>query len=87
VNDKGSGAQRRASCRWTVTVLTYVRDGQTGQFRRRDLRLRIQPHRQTARITLDQIGLLSIAPKIRALLNERDYGTIRPPPSAPPPSH
>src|SRR5271154_2657320 len=31
--------------------------------------------RQTARITLDQMGLLSIDPAIRPLLNERDYGT------------
>jgi broad specificity phosphatase PhoE len=31
---------------------------------------------QTARITLDQMGLLSMAPKIRPLLNERDYGTV-----------
>ncbi|HEY1720284.1 MAG TPA: histidine phosphatase family protein [Magnetospirillaceae bacterium] len=30
---------------------------------------------QTARITLDQMGLLSIEPRIRPLLNERDYGT------------
>ncbi|HEX3406992.1 MAG TPA: histidine phosphatase family protein, partial [Caulobacteraceae bacterium] len=30
---------------------------------------------QTARITLDQMGLLSVEPKIRPLLNERDYGT------------
>jgi broad specificity phosphatase PhoE len=30
---------------------------------------------QTARICLDQMGLLSAAPKIRALLNERNYGT------------
>jgi broad specificity phosphatase PhoE len=31
---------------------------------------------QTARITLDQMGLLSVGPRIRALLNERDYGTL-----------
>jgi broad specificity phosphatase PhoE len=30
---------------------------------------------QTARIALDQMGLLSVAPSIRPLLNERDYGT------------
>jgi broad specificity phosphatase PhoE len=30
---------------------------------------------QTCRITLDQMGLLSVQPKIRPLLNERDYGT------------
>jgi broad specificity phosphatase PhoE len=30
---------------------------------------------QTARIILDQMGLLSIEPKINPLLNERDYGT------------
>lgn len=30
---------------------------------------------QTARITLDQMGLPSIDPRIRPLLNERDYGT------------
>jgi broad specificity phosphatase PhoE len=30
---------------------------------------------QTARIALDQMGLLSIHPTIRPLLNERDYGT------------
>jgi broad specificity phosphatase PhoE len=32
--------------------------------------------RQTARITLDQMGLLSVQPAIRPLLNERDYGAI-----------
>ena len=31
--------------------------------------------RQTARITLDQMGLMSVDPSIRPLLNERDYGT------------
>jgi len=31
---------------------------------------------QTARITLDQMGLLSVEPRIRPLLNERDYGTV-----------
>lgn len=31
---------------------------------------------QTARITLDQMGLLSIDPRIQPLLNERDYGTV-----------
>jgi len=31
---------------------------------------------QTARIALDQMGLLSVAPKIQPLLNERDYGTV-----------
>ncbi len=31
--------------------------------------------RQTARITLDQMGLPSAQPAIRPLLNERDYGT------------
>jgi broad specificity phosphatase PhoE len=30
---------------------------------------------QTARITLDQMGLLSAQPRIRPQLNERDYGT------------
>lgn len=30
---------------------------------------------QTARITLDQMGLPSISPRIRAELNERDYGS------------
>jgi broad specificity phosphatase PhoE len=30
---------------------------------------------QTARIALDQMGLLSAKPRIRPLLNERDYGT------------
>lgn len=30
---------------------------------------------QTARIALDQMGLLSVAPAISALLNERNYGT------------
>lgn len=30
---------------------------------------------QTARIVLDQMGLLSLVPRIRADLNERDYGT------------
>jgi broad specificity phosphatase PhoE len=30
---------------------------------------------QTARIALDQMGLLSVAPTITALLNERNYGT------------
>lgn len=30
---------------------------------------------QTARITLDQMGLLSIMPRIRPELNERDYGS------------
>jgi broad specificity phosphatase PhoE len=30
---------------------------------------------QTARIALDQMGLLSIAPSVTALLNERNYGT------------
>jgi broad specificity phosphatase PhoE len=30
---------------------------------------------QTARIALDQMGLLSVAPAITALLNERNYGT------------
>ncbi|HEX3406554.1 MAG TPA: histidine phosphatase family protein [Caulobacteraceae bacterium] len=30
---------------------------------------------QTARITLDQMGLLSVQPEIRPLLNERDYGS------------
>jgi broad specificity phosphatase PhoE len=29
---------------------------------------------QTARICLDQMGILSIQPKIRAVLNERNYG-------------
>jgi broad specificity phosphatase PhoE len=32
--------------------------------------------RQTARIALDQMGLLSVEPRIRPLLNERDYGTV-----------
>lgn len=32
--------------------------------------------RQTARIALDQMGLLSARPRIRAELNERDYGTV-----------
>ena len=32
--------------------------------------------RQTARITLDQMGLLPVDPRIRPLLNERDYGTV-----------
>ena len=32
--------------------------------------------RQTARIALDQMGLLSAEPRILALLNERDYGTV-----------
>ena len=31
---------------------------------------------QTARIVLDQMGLASLAPRIRADLNERDYGTV-----------
>ncbi|RVD31781.1 histidine phosphatase family protein [Mesorhizobium sp. M4B.F.Ca.ET.017.02.2.1] len=31
---------------------------------------------QTARITLDQMNLLSIRPQIAALLNERDYGLV-----------
>src|ERR1700722_17568512 len=31
---------------------------------------------QTARIVLDQMGLLSAKPSIRPLLNERDYGTV-----------
>ena len=31
---------------------------------------------QTARITLDQMGLLSSEPRMRPLLNERDYGTV-----------
>jgi bisphosphoglycerate-dependent phosphoglycerate mutase len=31
---------------------------------------------QTARIALDQMGLLSVKPAIRPLLNERDYGTV-----------
>src|ERR1700759_406954 len=31
---------------------------------------------QTARIALDQMGLLSIEPKINSLLNERDYGPV-----------
>ena len=31
---------------------------------------------QTARIALDQMGLPSIDPAIRPLLNERDYGTV-----------
>src|SRR5271168_5035276 len=31
---------------------------------------------QTARITLDQMSLLSVDPRIRPLLNERDYGTM-----------
>lgn len=31
--------------------------------------------RQTARIALDQMGMLSVAPSIRPVLNERDYGT------------
>jgi bisphosphoglycerate-dependent phosphoglycerate mutase len=30
---------------------------------------------QTCRIVLDQMGLLSMQPRIRPLLNERDYGT------------
>jgi broad specificity phosphatase PhoE len=30
---------------------------------------------QTARIALDQMGLLSIEPKIRSVLNERNYGS------------
>ena len=30
---------------------------------------------QTARIALDQMGLLSVALSIHPLLNERDYGT------------
>ena len=30
---------------------------------------------QTARICLDQMGILSVTPKIRTLLNERNYGT------------
>jgi broad specificity phosphatase PhoE len=31
---------------------------------------------QTARIALDQMGLLSAAPRIQPLINERDYGTV-----------
>lgn len=31
---------------------------------------------QTARITLDHMGLLSVQPRIWAVLNERDYGTV-----------
>jgi broad specificity phosphatase PhoE len=31
--------------------------------------------RQTARITLDRMGLLALQPRIRCELNERDYGT------------
>jgi broad specificity phosphatase PhoE len=31
---------------------------------------------QTARIALDQMGLLSVAPRIEPLLNERDYGAV-----------
>ena len=31
--------------------------------------------RQTARICLDQMGILSVEPKIRAALNERNYGS------------
>ena len=31
--------------------------------------------RQTARIVLDQMALLSLKPRIRPLINERDYGT------------
>src|SRR5277367_371102 len=30
---------------------------------------------QTARIALDQMGLLSVAPTVTAFLNERNYGT------------
>lgn len=30
---------------------------------------------QTARIALDQMGLLSVQPQIRAVINERNYGT------------
>jgi broad specificity phosphatase PhoE len=31
--------------------------------------------RQTARVVLDQMGLLSLRPRIQPLINERDYGT------------
>ena len=31
---------------------------------------------QTARIALDQIGILSVQPTIRAVLNERNYGVV-----------
>jgi broad specificity phosphatase PhoE len=31
--------------------------------------------KQTARIVLDQMGLLSLKPRIQPLINERDYGT------------
>ena len=35
--------------------------------------------KQTCRICLDQMGLLSAAPRISPLLNERNYGTTYPP--------
>ena len=31
---------------------------------------------QTARIALDQIGILSVEPNVRAVLNERNYGVV-----------
>ena len=61
----------------TAGVLAQVdpRWGKPGNFAVEVFASEYTRAQQTARITLDQMGLPSIDPKIRPLLNERDYGT------------
>ncbi|HEY2011653.1 MAG TPA: histidine phosphatase family protein [Rhizomicrobium sp.] len=61
----------------TAGVLAAIdpRWGKPGNFALEVFASEYNRTQQTARITLDQMGLLSVTPRINALLNERDYGT------------
>lgn len=61
----------------TAGVLAAIdpRWGKPGNFALEIFASQYNRTQQTARITLDQMGLLSVTPRINPLLNERDYGT------------
>jgi len=61
----------------TAGVVTGIepRWGKPGNFALETFASEYGRTQQTARIVLDQMGLLSVTPRINPLLNERDYGT------------
>jgi broad specificity phosphatase PhoE len=65
---------RQALATAGILALVEPRWGKPGNFALEVFASEYNRARQTARITLDQMNLLSIEPKISPLLNERDYG-------------
>lgn len=64
-------------CLATATMLTSVtsRWQRPGDFAVEAYASEYTRAQQTARIVLDQMGLLSLRPRIQSLINERNYGT------------